>query len=148
MLGASDFTLLRNFYSDFMVTANPAFEAEEGFESLYKAEVHCIRRDNGLYVIQLSITDDNKEGTAWPYAYQVQGFAYLKLIDEALHDQDHRESATAFGIQVLFGAIREQLALMTMRGPWKDACVNLELCDLRPIMASLKELWANEDAEE
>ncbi len=147
MLGACDFTLLRNFYSDFMVTANPEFEVEEGFESRYKAEVQCIRRENGLYVIQLSIADDNEEGTAWAYSYQIQGFAYLKLVDAAIHDQDHRESATAYGIQVLFGSIREQLTLMTARGPWKDAGVNLDLCDLRPIMKDLTERWAREAKE-
>lgn len=146
MLTASDFTLVRTFFSDFSVSANPEFEMEDGYESCYLPEVHCIQRENGRYVVQLSITNDTKEEYECAYNYQVQAFAYLQIVDEALYGEDHRESATAYGVQVLFGSIREQLTLMTSRGPWKGASVNLELCDLRPIMASLKELWANEEA--
>lgn len=144
MLRVSEFTLLSTFISDFHLVANPDFNNELQDKTTYNSSADCNKNQDGLYIVRLSVTSELADKSNWAYQYDIQAFAYLKLLDDKLSDNDQRLEALAYGVQVLFGALREHLHIMTWRGPWKNFPINLELCDISHYLENAKAAWSQE----
>lgn len=140
MLKPDKFTLLRSFFTEVGVNANPAFSASDTSEEAgFETEIACDKRDDGVYIVRFSVNCDDDVS---PYHFQTEAFAYVQVGEEH-HSGDHRECAAAYGIQVLYGMIRDYLEILSNKGPWGQRySINLGLCDvaqhMRTYSASLE----------
>lgn len=137
MLKPDKFTLLRSFFTEVGVNANPAFSVSDSSnDAEFVTEIACDKRDDGVYIVRFSVNCDDE---AAPYHFQTEAFAYIQVGDEH-HSGDHRESAAAYGIQVLYGMIRNYLEILSNKGPWGHRySINLGLCDVAAHMREYSE---------
>lgn len=82
-------------------------------------------RPNTL-AVECSIMLDEAQSDNPPYFFSITAFGVFTLENEKEFSDDRaKQMATAFGLQVLIGAIREQIAALTSRGPWGVFLLNI-----------------------
>lgn len=138
MLWPEEFTLLRTFITNISVEANPDFNVDEEYLSSFGTFSDCLKKADGTYVVRFTIGNTEEydigegDNTNVPYTFCVEGFAVLRLINEVEADeQECHEAALAYGIQALYGAYREQLTLISHRGPWGSNYINLDFFNVK-----------------
>ncbi|MEI2782305.1 MAG: hypothetical protein V9H25_14010 [Candidatus Competibacter sp.] len=66
--------------------------------------------------VEASVSLDEDKSDNPPYFFTISAFGILTTDLETTDDM--RTQAASFGINVLFGALRERLATLTSRAPW------------------------------
>lgn len=136
MLKPDKFSLLRSFFTEVGVNANPSFSTSDSSdEAKFDTGIDCDKREDGVYIVRFSVSCDDD---ASPYHFQTEAFAYVQVGDE-YHSGDYRETAAAYGVQVLYGMIRDYLEILSNKGPWEQRySINLGLCDVSEHMKEYK----------
>ncbi len=140
MLMPDKFRIIKSFITDFNVNANPDYDPSA--ECLDKAldwefDLDCVERDDGVYAVRFEVDCEDEVS---PYYFDFKAIVFIKAVDDDEPTDDHKKSATAYGLQVLYGMAREHLYMISSRGPWGERCsIWLGLCDVAKIMTTFEE---------
>jgi hypothetical protein len=127
---AGDFVLQDYFFTSQVVQANPHFdETAEPCDHLLDVDIDVIRsqEDEAVFYIQVGIASPqdliDEQNTSCSYQFSISAFGRFELNandgELDLRGKSIEYHAGITGTQVLIGAIRERLADLTGRGPWK-----------------------------
>jgi hypothetical protein len=133
--------LIKSLLTEVSVLANPKFDPSKevaddaplGFATSISHEV----KSEGVHGISMTIEMSDEQA---PYKFKVTGLVFLGVQNPPKDSskEEIADSVTAYGVQVIYGSIREQLHSISLRGPWEKFPVVLEICDLAGMMRDHK----------
>lgn len=109
------------------VRANPAHDPSKGLHGSHvRSDVHVAQVDEQprRIVVEVSVCLDEAASDNPPYFFNITAFGVFIAEESATYDAA-ASLASLHGPQVLIGAIREHLALLTSRAPWGPFVLNI-----------------------
>lgn len=111
------------FFTHQEVIANPDFSQDASARSENKINFNVTKHAAGRYSIAGEIALDKDKSDNSPYYFHIAAFASISIDEEADIGQIDALIHTA-GTQLLVGVMRERLAELTSRGPWRGLHLN------------------------
>ena len=90
----------------------------------YGQQLQKIEGQPGRYGLMVSVRSDNERSKNPPYAFAIEAHAVYSIQGGTLDEQAQAAKILANGVVIVMGAIREQLASITARGPWGRFLIN------------------------
>lgn len=114
--------LNRYFFTKLQVTANPTHNPggnKIGSKVITKAAYFRAEESPSTFIAELSISVSLDDGDNPPYSIEVGVFGIAEL-DDKQSDLVPPPAIEATLAQVLYGAAREMVQILTARGPWGE----------------------------
>jgi preprotein translocase subunit SecB len=101
------------------VAANPEHKPGDETLTIFSVNTQISEvNDTKRLAVNIEVKSDQDESTNPPYNFRLLGVGFLSISAEEYDSENAKEACLQVGHQVLFGAIREQIASLTGRGPW------------------------------
>ncbi|MEW6563305.1 MAG: hypothetical protein AB1400_08770 [Pseudomonadota bacterium] len=109
--------LKQYFFTQIECNANPEYRPE-GTVNIDSKFVAAPSEDGpGVFTAELSMWVNEETSENPPYFIKISGFCVLQAAPDVSPEMANQLAVTS-GAQVLVGAIREEIARLTARGPW------------------------------
>lgn len=118
-MSPANFALEHIFFPELSVRANEEYvrEAEEG-RALPSTRLRLYKVGDNKYQVALGLRVSTSS-EADPYDIQALAIAVF-MANPMLEEEDQQALIAHNGPNILYGALREQLASITSRGPWNE----------------------------
>ena len=124
-ISPNSFALKRYFFHTTELRALPDHDPEGEVAGTKQAsEVSC-QMDGKSIFVQLIVKSDIDESENPPYEYELGGVAVFECTSKALTDEQIKTGATIYGTQVLLGAAREIVLMLSSRSVWGGFTIQL-----------------------
>ena len=120
-LKIEDVNLDQYFFPSIELAANPAYKFNEETMTVFSARSNVEEVGNGnRFAVSTQVKSNAEESSNYPYSFELNGIAFFTVNEENFDHDNAMEACYYLGHQLLFGAIREQIAVLTGRGPWES----------------------------
>jgi len=116
--------LINYFFTEQTVRANPDHQANNDCIMESRMTTHVAPLPNGSHACELTIELDDDKSTNPSYFYRVVAYGIFS-VSENLEEEKIDEFIQKTSIQILTGVIRERLAEITSRGPWRQVLLRI-----------------------
>lgn len=119
-INIDDIQLVNYFLPAIEVAAIPSHAPNEETMTIFSINAQIEEmEDERDFAINVEVRTDMEESSNPPYKFRLFGVAFFHITCEEFDRDNAREACYKIGHQVVFGALREQLATITSRGPWQ-----------------------------
>jgi len=118
-LKVDEINLERYFFPVVEITANAEHSPGEETMTFFAVNTNVVEiEESNRLAVDIDVRSSQEESTNPPYNFKVSGIAFFNIVIDEYDPENAKDACYVMGHQVLFGAIREQIAAITGRGPW------------------------------
>lgn len=128
------------FFPEVVVRANQSYDPagnRRGTNVDLDHKLEPIPNEQGKFGLSVTVASKDEDSENQPYYFKIQVYGILEIVDKGKDDEEQKAIVVTLGLPILIGAIREQLASVTSRGPWGNF-----------LLGVIQLQTANESAEE
>jgi preprotein translocase subunit SecB len=94
-------------------------------QTIFKRDIKKIPEEDGTYAVEIELSVDLEESINPPYDFNINCVGVFSVNQGNFNDKEIESLAYITGTQILIGAVRERLAMLTHSSPWGTFNVNV-----------------------
>ncbi len=129
-------SLERYFYPAQIVRARPEYDKngdKNNNATHINRSIECLPGEGNRFALQIDIENDLENSVNPPYEFQLTVVGLFNIIDGSFSDEEKKQQVLNTGTELLIGALRERIAMLTHSAPW--GVFNINVLDIPKVTA-------------